>query len=105
MWSNARHGKDGFQTGERVRAEVADGKNASVHTERVKVRATCNIDIQTADCVIQRVNRRHYAVIQQIDGYRYWTHPVELSGTNVGILRLPRPGTVGQPKHIRLHPP
>lgn len=61
----------GFQTGDRVRAEVPAGKNAGVHTGRVAVRATGNFNIQTADRVVQGVSHRYCSVIQRADGYGY----------------------------------
>lgn len=65
----------GFQTGDRVRAEVPTGKNTGLHTGRVAVRATGNFNIQTADRVIQGVSHRYCTVIQRADGYSYSTRP------------------------------
>lgn len=65
----------GFQTGDRVRAEVPSGKNTGAHTGRVAVRATGSFNIQTADRVIQGVSHRYCTVIQRADGYSYSTRP------------------------------
>jgi len=65
----------GFQTGDRVRAEVPTGKNTGLHIGRAAVRATGNFNIQTANGVIQGVSHRYCAVIQRADGYSYSTRP------------------------------
>lgn len=63
----------GFQTGDRVRADVPTGKNAGIHTGRVAVRATGSFNIQTPEGVKQGINHRHCVVLQRADGYNYST--------------------------------
>ncbi|WP_429500767.1 RNA-guided endonuclease IscB (plasmid) [Robbsia andropogonis] len=61
----------GFQTGDRVRAEVPSCKRAGVHTGRVAVRASGSFNIQTRDGVIQGIGHRYCHVMQRGDGYGY----------------------------------
>jgi 5-methylcytosine-specific restriction endonuclease McrA len=61
----------GFQTGDRVRADVPKGKKAGVHIGRVAVRATGSFNIQTGTEVVQGISHRHCRVLQRADGYGY----------------------------------
>lgn len=61
----------GFQTGDRVKAIVASGKKAGIHTGRVAVRKTGSFNIQTSEGVIQGISHRHCTLIQRNDGFGY----------------------------------
>ncbi|MBC8741889.1 HNH endonuclease [Paraburkholderia sp. UCT31] len=61
----------GFQTGDRVRADVLKGKKAGIYVGRVAVRATGSFNIQTPQCVVQGISHRHCKVVQRADGYGY----------------------------------
>ena len=61
----------GFRTGDMVRATVANGKKAGVHTGRVAVRASGSFNIQTGEAVVQGIAHKHCRLIQQADGYGY----------------------------------
>ena len=61
----------GFQTGDRVKAEVAKGKKVGLYLGRVAVRASGSFNIQTAQGVIQGIGYRYCKVIQRADGYGY----------------------------------
>ena len=63
----------GFQTGDRVKAEVATGKKAGAYVGRVAVRASGSFNIQTPQGVVQGISYRHCKVIQRADGYGYST--------------------------------
>lgn len=63
----------GFQTGDRVRADVPTGKNAGIHTGRVAVRATGNFNIQTPGGVVQGILHKRCRLLQRADGYSYST--------------------------------
>jgi len=65
----------GFQTGDRVIAQVPGGKHAGNHIGRVAVRASGYFNIQCAHCVIQGISHRHCRVVQRADGYGYHIHP------------------------------
>jgi len=67
----------GFQTGDRVRADVPSGKKAGLHRGRVAIRITGSFNIQGAKGVVQGINHRHCAVIQKADGYGYTQHPFD----------------------------
>ena len=60
-----------FQTGDRVKAEVTQGKKTGSYVGRVAVRASGSFNIQTAQGVIQGISYRHCQVIQRADGYGY----------------------------------
>ena len=62
----------GFQTGDRVRADVPKGKKAGMHTGRVAVRATGSFNIQTGTEVVQGISHRYCRVLQRADGYGYF---------------------------------
>jgi len=61
----------GFQTGDMVSANVANGKKIGFYVGRVAVRATGSFNIQTAQGVVQGISHRHCKVIQRADGYGY----------------------------------
>jgi len=63
----------GFQTGDRVKAVVPNGKKTGTHTGRVAVRASGSFNIQTAAGVAQGISHKHCKVIQRADGYGYST--------------------------------
>jgi 5-methylcytosine-specific restriction endonuclease McrA len=65
----------GFQTGDRVKAEVTKGKKTGSYLGRVAVRASGSFNIQTAQGVIQGVGYRYCKVIQRADGYGYSQQP------------------------------
>lgn len=65
----------GFQTGDRVRAEVPSGKKAGVHLGRVAVRASGSFNIQSVHGVVQGISHRHCTLIQRADGYGYQHAP------------------------------
>ncbi len=67
----------GFQTGDRVRADVPNGKKAGIHVGRVAVRATGSFNIQTASAVVQGISHRHCRLIQRGDGYAYSLQSVD----------------------------
>jgi 5-methylcytosine-specific restriction endonuclease McrA len=61
----------GFQTGDRVCAEVPTGKKVGIHVGRVAVRASGSFNIQTPQGVVQGVSHRHCRLVQRADGYAY----------------------------------
>ncbi|MBK1649486.1 RNA-guided endonuclease IscB [Rhabdochromatium marinum] len=67
----------GFQTGDRVIAEMPTGKNAGIHVGRVAVRASGRFNIQTATNLVQGISHRHCRVVQRADGYGYSFTPIQ----------------------------
>lgn len=65
----------GFQTGDRVWADVPSGKKTGTHTGRVAVRASGSFNIQTPAGLVQRISHRHGRLIQRSDGYGYGLNP------------------------------
>jgi len=61
----------GFQTGDRVTAEVTKGKKIGSYAGRVAVRATGSFNIQTAAGIIQNISHRYCRIVQRADGYGY----------------------------------
>ena len=61
----------GFQTGDMVRATVASGKYAGIHTGRVLVRATGSFDIRTKQGRVQGISHRTCTPVHRCDGYSY----------------------------------
>ncbi len=61
----------GFQTGDRVKAVVPEGKKTGSYVGRVAVRATGSFNIQTEQGVVQGISHRHCKIIQRADGYGY----------------------------------
>lgn len=61
----------GFQTGDRVKANVTRGKKAGRYEGRVAVRASGSFNIQTPAGVIQGIGYKNCTLIQRADGYAY----------------------------------
>ena len=61
----------GFQTGDRVKAEVTQGKKIGTYLGRVAVRASGSFNLQTVQGVIQGISYRDCKVVQRADGYGY----------------------------------
>lgn len=74
----------GFQTGDRIKAEVPNGKKAGVYTGRVAVRASGSFNVQTGQNIIQGISHRYCKIIQRADGYAYSLTRV----ANTGDVRL-----------------
>ncbi|WP_200284103.1 RNA-guided endonuclease IscB, partial [Rhabdochromatium marinum] len=66
---------EGFQTGDRIVAQVPSGKKAGPHSGRVAVRASGSFNIQTAQGVVQGISHRYCRVVQRADGYSYSLQP------------------------------
>ncbi|MBK1648679.1 RRXRR domain-containing protein [Rhabdochromatium marinum] len=67
----------GFQTGDRVIAEMPTGKTAGIHVGRVAVRASGRFNIQTATKSGTRDFTRHCRVVQRANGYGYSSTPTQ----------------------------
>jgi hypothetical protein len=65
----------GFQTGDRVQAQVPSGKKAGTYQGRVAIRATGRFNIQTRQGVVQGISHRHCRLLQRADGYGYTFQP------------------------------
>lgn len=74
----------GFQTGDRIKAEVPNGKKAGVYTGRVAVRASGSFNVQTGQNIIQGISHRYCKIIQRADGYAYSLTMI----ANTGDVRL-----------------
>ena len=61
----------GFQTGDRVKAVVTQGKKTGSYSGRVAVRASGSFNIQTSSGLVQGVSHRCCTVVQRGDGYGY----------------------------------
>ena len=61
----------GFQTGDRVQAQVTKGTKIGCYTGRVAVRASGSFNIQTSSGLVQGISHRYCKVIQRADGYGY----------------------------------
>lgn len=61
----------GFQTGDRVKAVVTQGKKQGSYVGRVAVRASGSFNIQTKERLIQSIGYKQCKVIQRADGYGY----------------------------------
>ena len=70
----------GFQTGDMVRAEVPQGKNAGKHVGRVAVRASGSFNVRTAHGVVQGISYRYCRLLQRADGYGYFVIPNGMAG-------------------------
>lgn len=81
----------GFQTGDMVRATVADGKKAGTYIGRVAVRATGSFNIQARSGWVQGISHRHCKVLQRGDGYGY-----SLVANKDVIGMPPKPGTLAR---------
>jgi 5-methylcytosine-specific restriction endonuclease McrA len=63
---------NGFQTGDRVRADVPSGKKSGVYVGRVAIRATGSFNIQTNGSVVQGISHKYCRLVQRGDGYGYF---------------------------------
>lgn len=61
----------GFQTGDRVKAVVPQGKKAGVHIGRVAVRASGSFNLQTSSGTIQGISWKYCHLLHRGDGYGY----------------------------------
>ena len=61
----------GFQTGDIVKAVVAQGQKAGIYVGRVAVRASGSFNIKTRTETIQGINWKYVQLIQGVDGYAY----------------------------------
>ena len=72
----------GFQTGDRVKAVVTQGKKIGTYIGRVAVRATGSFNIQTAMGLIQGIGYQHCQLMQRAEGYGYhWITEIALGAT------------------------
>lgn len=81
----------GFQTGDRIKAEVTKGKKIGCYVGRVAVRASGSFNIQTAQGVIQGISYRHCQVIQRADGYGYSQRGTSEKAAELRSARYPSP--------------
>ena len=61
----------GYQTGDRVKADVLKGKRAGIHVGRVAIKASGNFTIQTKTGKVPDIPHRFCTLIQRGDGYGY----------------------------------
>jgi hypothetical protein len=61
----------GFKTGDMVRAEVPNGKQAGIHVGRVAVRGSGSFRVGNAD----GINARYCKLLHRADGYGYAWRP------------------------------
>ncbi|CDH46882.1 RNA-guided endonuclease IscB [Candidatus Contendibacter odensensis] len=80
----------GFQTGDRVKAEVTQGKKIGSYLGRVAVRASGSFNLQTAQGVIRGMGYRYCKVIQRADGYGY-SQPLNPKEAELRSARYPSP--------------
>jgi 5-methylcytosine-specific restriction endonuclease McrA len=80
----------GFQTGDRVKAEVTKGKKTGSYVGRVAVRASGSFNIQTAQGVVQGISCRYCQIIQRADGYGY-SQPIHQKDAELRSARYPSP--------------
>lgn len=81
----------GFQTGDRVKADVTKGKKIGRYIGRIAVRASGSFNIQTDQGVIQSISYRYCQVLQRADGYGYsQLGTSESSQTKFGLLAYGR---------------
>jgi 5-methylcytosine-specific restriction endonuclease McrA len=86
----------GFQTGDRVKATVTQGKKIGVHVGRVAVRASGSFNIQSVTGLVQGVSHRHCKVVQRADGYGY-----SQMGTQVpAFIPQPAMARLGYPAEV-----
>ncbi len=81
----------GFQTGDRIKAEVTKGKKVGVYIGRVAVRASGSFNIQTAQGVIQGISYRYCHVLQRADGYSYLQRRPPEKDAELRSARYPSP--------------
>jgi 5-methylcytosine-specific restriction endonuclease McrA len=91
----------GFQTGDRVKAAVPDGKKAGTYTGRVAVRASGSFNIQTPTGVVQGISHRHCKVIQRADGYGYTNMGIQVPSFLPQPAKATQPARLGDPSEIR----
>jgi 5-methylcytosine-specific restriction endonuclease McrA len=61
----------GFQTGDRVRANVPGGKKQGSYSGRVAVRTSGNFNLQTESGLVEGISWRHCHLIERGNGYHY----------------------------------
>ncbi|WP_332261707.1 RNA-guided endonuclease IscB [Polaromonas naphthalenivorans] len=69
----------GFQTGDRVKAVVPQGKKVGTHVGRVAIRKTGSFNITTPAGVVQGISHKHCRIVQRNDGYGYFFHRADLT--------------------------
>ena len=79
----------GFQTGDRVRAIVTEGKKTGTYAGRVAVRSSGSFNIQTGSGVVQGISYKDCRLLQRADGYGYSIHPITEKGDAGEALSLP----------------
>ena len=79
----------GFQTGDRVRAIVTEGKKTGTYAGRVAVRSSGSFNIQTGSGVVQGISYKDCRLLQRADGYGYSIHPITEKGEAGEALSLP----------------
>ena len=62
----------GFQTGDMVRAEVAEGKRTGIHIGRVAVRSSGSFKVRTKTDLHDGIRAENCRLIQRSDGYSYF---------------------------------
>ena len=72
----------GFQTGDRVKAVVPQGKNTGTHVGRVAVRASGNFSIKVGTGLVSDVAYRYCTLLQRNDGYGYSQQSTAKAGTS-----------------------
>jgi 5-methylcytosine-specific restriction endonuclease McrA len=82
----------GFQTGDRVKATVPQGKKEGEYIGRLAIRSSGYFNIQTDQETIQGISWKHCRLIQRADGYHYnGLLPVVALETNKRRALPPRP--------------
>ena len=72
----------GFQTGDMVKAILPTVKKAGTHTDRVAVRKTGSLNIQTEQGAIQDISHQYCTLVQR-GGYGYSLTPtMDYASTN-----------------------
>lgn len=61
----------GFQTGDRVRAEVTSGTKRGIYVGRVAIRKSGSFNIQTKQGLVQGISYRAFTLLARADGYDY----------------------------------
>lgn len=61
----------GFQTGNRVKAQVLKGKKVGIYVGQVAVQASGSFNIQTVHGLVQGISHRCCTLLQRTDGYGY----------------------------------
>jgi len=81
----------GFQTGDRIKADVTKGKKIGVYSGRVAVRASGSFNIQTAQGVVQGISYRYCQILQRADGYGYSQRDTLEKAAELRSARSPSP--------------